>query len=310
MNKNKVAVLLAAYDGRLYIDDQVISIINNKDIDVSVLINIDLSNDGTEEFCRYLARYYNNINILSNAGRLGSAACNFFRLIHDVDFSDSDYIALSDQDDIWHPNKLSRAIEMLNKHNCDGYSSNVTAFWPDGRQKLIDKAQTQVEWDYLFESAGPGCTFVLTKELALELQSFVRANEEAIKSVWIHDWFIYAFTRSRGFRWFIDEKPSMLYRQHENNQIGVNKGYKAFAHRMQFVLSGKALEQSTLIASLCGLQLHPFVKRWHSQSRLGMCYLACNANRCRRKPSEKVIFFFSCIAFAFLGKRKKMCLIF
>ena len=295
---------MAAYNGRAWLQEQINSILNQKAVDITLFISTDTSSDGTEEWIDKFIKRESKVQVLPHGHRFGSAASNFFRLIRDVDFSDFDYIAFSDQDDIWHPDKLSRAIEMLKKTNSDGYSGNVTAFWPDGRQKLIDKAQPQTEWDYLFESAGPGCTFVMPQKLAFEVQKFVRTNKEAMSSVWIHDWFIYAFARSHGYQWYIDKYPSMLYRQHGNNQIGTNTGYKALLHRMQFVLSGKALEQSSLLATLYGLKNHPFVKRWDNHSRLGLLYLALHANKCRRKRSEKIIFFFSCVTLAILGRGK------
>lgn len=300
--KYNIFVCLAAFNGACWLPKQINSILVQRNVIVKIFISIDPSTDSTALLGNDLSQQNVNVTILPSIGKFGSASSNFFRLLRDVDFTDFDYIAFADQDDVWHPDKLSRAIKMLNKTTSDGYSSNVTAFWPDGRQKLIDKAQPQVKWDYLFEGGAPGCTYVMTPKLALELQAFVRANKEAMSSVWMHDWFIYAFARSHGYNWYIDKYPSMLYRQHENNQIGTNTGYKAFQHRMQFVLSGKALQQSSLIAELCGMENHPFVKRWHNHSRLGLLYLAFQANKCRRKRSEKLIFFFSCIAQAILGK--------
>lgn len=50
------------------------------------------------------------INILPEIGRMGSASQNFFRLIRDVDFDSFDYVAFSDQDDIWKLDKLNHAI--------------------------------------------------------------------------------------------------------------------------------------------------------------------------------------------------------
>lgn len=285
----KIAVLLAAYNGHQWLTEQVETILTQVEIEISIFISIDPSIDGTEKLSHQLAQQNSEIAILPNIGKFGGAAPNFFRLLGDVDFRDFDYIAFADQDDIWHSDKLSRAIQMLAEHACDGYSSNVTAFWPDGSEMLVDKAQPQVEWDYLFESAGPGCTFVMTQKLALELQAFVRTNKETMSSVWLHDWFTYAFARSHGYKWYIDKSPSMLYRQHENNQVGVNTGYKAFLHRIRLILSGKALEQSILITHLCGLASHPFVKHWGKLSRWGMLYLAFNANKCRRKKIEQII---------------------
>lgn len=300
----KLCILLTTYNGEKWILEQIASILKQKKSDIAVYISIDPSNDNTEFFCHKLAKEDTRIIVLPNIGKFGGAAANFFRLLNDVDFSKFNYIAFADQDDIWYPDKLSRAIQMLTKHDCDGYSSNFTAFWPDGRKKLIDKAQPQVEWDYLFQSPGPGCTFVLNKKLALELQTFVRNNKEPMSSVWLHDWFIYAFARSHNYKWYIDKYSSMLYRQHENNQVGVNTGYKAFLYRMRFVLSGKALEQSVLLARLCGLASHPFVNRWCDLSRSGFFYLAFNADKCRRKPSEKILFLLSCLLLSVIGHRK------
>lgn len=299
-----IVILLAAYNGENWLSPQIESILQQENINVKIFISIDISTDDTELLCSNLSNTDDRFTVLSSTKKFGSAAPNFFRLLRDVNFSDFDYIAFADQDDIWHSDKLSRAIQMLAEHACDGYSSNVTAFWPDGSEMLVDKAQPQVEWDYLFESAGPGCTFVMTQKLALELQAFVHTNKEAMSPVWLHDWFTYAFARSHGYKWYIDKYPSMLYRQHENNQVGVNTGYKALLHRIRYVLSGKALEQSFLIATLCGLDNHPFVKKWHDFSRLGMLSLALSATKCRRKPSEQVLFAFTCLILFFTGHKK------
>jgi len=300
----KIVILLAAFNGKQWLKQQIDSILNQKNSNLTIFISIDPSTDNTESLCRKLAEADMEVSILPDIGKFGGAAPNFFRLIHDVDFSDCDYIAFSDQDDIWHPDKLSRAVQMLTANNCDGYSSNFTAFWSDGREMLVNKAQSQTKWDYLFQSPGPGCTFVLTKKLAIELQSFIRKNKKEMTLVWLHDWFIYAFTRSKHYQWYIDSYSSLLYRQHDNNQVGVNIGYKAFLHRMRFVLSGKALDQSSLLATLCGLENNPFVKRWHKHSRLGLLYLAFQATKCRRKRSEQAMFLCSCLLLAIVGQKK------
>ena len=85
---------------------------------------------------------------------------DLFRLFRVVDFSGYDYISLADQDDVWLDCKLARACKLLREDEAEGYSSNVLAFWPDGRERLIEKAFPQRRWDFLFEGPGPGCTFV------------------------------------------------------------------------------------------------------------------------------------------------------
>jgi len=289
------AVVLAAFNGKQWLDEQLQSILDQVGVSVTVFISVDQSCDGTEEWSDICAFTDNRIVVLPHGQRFGGAARNFFRLIERVDFSGFDYVSFSDQDDIWLPNKLLRAHEVLSSTGADAYSSNVTAFWADGRQVLIEKSQPQVQWDFLFEAAGPGCTYVMRKELACAIQHVVRSHWEEVQEVGLHDWFSYAFARANGYKWVIDDVPGMLYRQHENNQVGVNAGWRAFVHRADKVLSGWGLAQSALIARLVGLNDDPFVLRWAGGSRLGLLYLALHAGQCRRRVRDKFIFGLSCL---------------
>jgi rhamnosyltransferase len=93
---------------------------------------------------------------------------------------------------------------------CDAYSSNVTAFWPDGTTHVLNKAQPQVTWDYLFEAAGPGCTYVFSKRLASQLKRVLYDNWDVIQSITLHDWFCYGYARANGYQWFIDSEPGFF----------------------------------------------------------------------------------------------------
>ncbi len=299
----RVAVCLAAYNGSVYIAEQIESILQQREVDVTIFISIDPSTDGSEDLCLHLARQHENIAILPNVGKFGGASKNFFRLIRDVDFSNFDYLAFADQDDIWFEDKLSTAANKIIETKSDGYSSNVMAFWPTGGQQLIVKSQPQCEWDYLFEAAGPGCTYVMTVKLALEIKNTVASNWLEVNKLELHDWFCYAFARAKGFVWFIDSLPSMLYRQHSNNQVGVNKGWKAISFRLTKVLSGWGFEQSLLVAKLVGKSNEEFVKSWCSLDRYCFLILASKSMQCRRKPLEKGLFFFVCLLMTVIRKQ-------
>jgi rhamnosyltransferase len=226
-----VAVLLSSYNGESWIEEQVSSILSQKNTSVEIFISIDLSNDKTYEKCQEFARENVNIKVLSYGERFGGAAKNFFRLIRDVDFSDFDYIALSDQDDIWDDSKLHHAIKTIKQDELDGYSSNVIAFWSNGREKLIKKSFPQKKFDYYFEAAGPGCTYVLRQKSAQKFKKFLIKNWSRVNLVELHDWMIYAYFRSQGMKWKIDSKSLMRYRQHDHNQFGSNSGFKAYLSR-------------------------------------------------------------------------------
>lgn len=231
----RVAILLAAYNGMQWIEEQVDSILSQKNIHVSIYISVDYSSDGTDKWVAELARSYSNVTMLPYGERFGGAGPNFFRLIKEVDFSEYDAVALADQDDIWFENKLQKACELIGKGLCEAYSSNVTAFWPGGKKLLIEKSQPQKKYDHFFEAAGPGCTYVLSSKAACDFKLFLEEVGGKIKDITLHDWLIYAYCRNKNYTWFIDPNPSMLYRQHGGNQVGTNTGITAFKKRFELI---------------------------------------------------------------------------
>ncbi|AIR89965.1 glycosyltransferase [Pseudomonas cremoricolorata] len=295
----QVAVLLAAYNGMRWIEEQIASILTQGQVDVRIYISVDPSNDGTEAWCARCAEMHANVELLPAAGPFGGAARNFFRLIRDVDFSAFDYVAFSDQDDIWYPDKLHRAVTTLKSGRIDGYSSNVIAFWPDGRRMLVDKAQPQVKWDYLFEAAGPGCTYVLTLKMANKFRDFVVKHWENIQGVTLHDWLCYAFARSAGFTWNIDPIPSMDYRQHTENQVGVNSGLQSAIRRVKKMTDGWWLGQVRRISNLtAGLGSQSISDRPQVTGRRAIAALGIQSRQCRRRSRDQVIFAVFCIVAA------------
>lgn len=290
-----MAVCLAAWNGLRWLPQQLESILGQSGVDVTVVVSVDRSTDGTEAWVDQRAARDPRVIVLRHGMQFGGAARNFFRLLTEVDFSRFDYVSLADQDDVWYATKLSRAVASLREQGAQGYSSDVTAFWPSGRTLHVRKSQPQRRWDYLFEAAGPGCTYVMTSAAVQELQDLLRTNWEALQEVALHDWFIYAFARTKGYRWLIDDRPGLLYRQHGSNQVGVNTGGRAFWHRMGKVLSGWAIEQARLTARLVGVEDDPFVRRSLRSGRAGLLRLALHSGACRRRPRDRAFFFLSCM---------------
>ena len=178
------------------------------------------------------------VTVLPYGEYFGEAAKNFYRLIKDVDFSNFDYISFSDQDDIWLPNKLFHAINVLKDNYLEAYSSDVIAFWEDGKEKLLKKSFPQKKFDYYFESPGPGCTYLLKKDSAEIFKFFLINNYNEVNAISSHDWFIYAFFRSRNMSWLIDKNALMFYRQHNSNQVGINHGFTAYLKRLKMIKNG------------------------------------------------------------------------
>lgn len=305
-NKPFFAVLMAAYNGIRYIDEQIDSILVQQNISIQIFISVDQSTDGTESHLAERVLVEPRLTLLPFGQRFGGAGANFYRLLRDVDLSSFDYLSFADQDDVWHPDKLWRAHCLMEARNASAYSSNVTAFWPDGKTRLVSKAQPQQPWDFLFESAGPGCTYVLHISLAMLLQRLVRAADTSLLRVDYHDWLMYAFARANNHSWVIDQWSSMQYRQHANNQIGVNAGWRSFLLRASKIADGYGFNQSLLIADLVQASSLPVVKRGLRSGRLGYLWLSLQSRQCRRKPVDQMLFFFSCVFFALFKRNNRI----
>ena len=291
----RFAVFLAAYNGVQFVTAQINSILEQTGVDLQLFVSVDQSTDGTESRMVQWAGTEPRLTLLSIGHRFGGAAPNFYRLLRDVDLTGFDFLCFADQDDLWCRDKLLHACRVMAKQKAAGYSSNFTAFWPSGKETQVNKAWPQRKWDFLIESAGPGCTYVLRNELACALQDLVRGAGDQLLRIDYHDWLTYAFARTHHYRWVIDSWSSMKYRQHANNQIGVNSGWKSFRLRARKVLSGYGFEQSLLIADLVGASALPVINRGLRGGRLGYLWLALQARHCRRKRVDQLLFFVSCV---------------
>lgn len=295
MKKPSVAVLLAAFNGAEWIKAQLDSIQVQQGVDVEIFISVDESIDATIAECQRYVLDSSNVTLLPDLGRLGGAGKNFYRLLRDVDVESFDYVAFADQDDLWLPDKLARAVSVLSVGGFGGYSSDVLAFWPDGREQILGKAHPQVRWDHLFEAAGPGCTYVLSTCLAKAVKELIVDRWADVQQVTLHDWLVYAIARSSGYTWYIDPVPSMRYRQHHANVVGANSGWRALRARWAMVRSGWWFHQILLISALCS---HPWpvLNCKTARRRFALLKLAYHARECRRRPRDKALFAVLCLA--------------
>jgi len=252
MKKNipKVAVLLAAFNGEPYIKEQVKSILNQKNVYIDLYISVDLSDDSTFILCEQLKDENSQIKLLPYGKKFGSAAKNFFWLICKVNLEKYEYISFSDQDDIWLRTKLSYAVNKIVNKNVEAFSSDVIAFNANGNEILIKKSYPQKKFDHFFESAGPGCTYVVKAKALQKFKNTLMINYNHFQSVALHDWMIYAYFRAHNMTWHIDPKPLIKYRIHAYNHIGPNLGISALIKRYHMIKSGWYINQVRIISTI------------------------------------------------------------
>ncbi|MGM9484164.1 glycosyltransferase [Roseateles sp. NT4] len=261
-----VHVLLATYCGEAWLDDQLDTLLGQQGVNLTVTAGDDASTDGTLQILKRRAAADPRLTVTVNDKRLGSAAANFYHLLKRfARSSTADYIALADHDDVWEPNKLARHIALARSQAAAGVSSDVIAFWPNGRRIYIRKSHPQRRWDHLFEPPGPGCTFLMTRAFACECADWIEQLERnGVGPLPKHDWFIYLVARSSGYRWHVENASSMFYRQHPHNEVGANAGAKAALLRLRELARGgyhqqirQAIHVSRIVAGQRGQPLPP-----------------------------------------------------
>lgn len=283
------AVLLAAYNGEAYIGEQIGTILTQRSVEPQIFIRLDPSTDRTQEVVDSLIQNEPRIRqVIDESPSPAGAAQNFYRLILKVELgSDVQFVALADQDDVWYPDKLLRALAALDQ--ADAYSSDVD-IWDNatGKRAKVHKSHPQREWDHLFSSAGPGCTYVLRRETFDAFRQWLRDHWTEVMAVDYHDWLIYAWARTNGQTWIIDPHASMAYRQHANNQLGANRGLAAALRRVAQIRSGWYLDQARLIAHILQVEGAPPVDALRSWSTRDRWRLIRQARHLRRSRADQV----------------------
>lgn len=222
----KVQILMSTYNGQKHMREQLDSILaqtlwEKPGYEWEVVVRDDGSKDDS---CKILAEYEGaceNIRVYreKNVGVIAS----FFELIQKVG-KDVDYIALSDQDDVWMPDKVECAVECLNKGNAEQpllYCSK-----PMLTDENLNPIPSIMYGDHVRPSFGnamienvcAGCTAVLNRRLIELVQVGIPGFTV------MHDWWIYLLASCYGQVYF-DPVPHMYYRQHGDNTVGVQNNY-------------------------------------------------------------------------------------
>lgn len=295
----RVLVLLAAYNGMQYFEQQIRSILTQQNCYVTLLISVDVSSDQTHALALALAKQHASIQVLPYGEVFGRAAANFYHLLRHANLDQIDYIAYSDQDDLWHADKLARHVNIAKEMKADAVSSDVVAFWPNGKRKYIRKSYQQKKYDYLFESAGPGCTFLMSTWLVSTMKQLLSDKANLANSVTLHDWLTYAVCRAHQKTWVIDDSASLDYRQHHSNVVGANSGLKAYWSRVSLIKSGWYKQEIIKVTSICsGITNDPFydqllclLNKKSLLAKLSLIYLSPSF----RRNMKDQLFFVACV---------------
>ncbi|ELX9580967.1 glycosyltransferase family 2 protein [Escherichia coli] len=235
--EKNVAVLVCTYNGAKFINKQLDSIINQSHLNWTLYISDDGSTDGTLDILDMYQEKIGKERMVISKGPGKGFAWNFLSLLKTCP-SYFDYYAFSDQDDVWLPEKLSEGIKSL-------YAlTNETAAIHCGRTILIDEKDECIGYSPIFkkkpsfqnaliQSIAGGNTMMLNNK-AKEIIDMTPKYHDIIS----HDWWIYILITGCGGDVIYDENPLLKYRQHTNNIIGSNLGWKARLRRINGLFDG------------------------------------------------------------------------
>lgn len=162
-SKQKVSIVVCTYNGERYISTQLDSIIAQTYPIDEIVIQDDNSTDGTWTILERYAAKHQNIHIFHNEAEHGVNG-NFFSAIR---HTSGDFIALSDQDDIWHTDKIEKQMKRIGtKLLC---SCKTRPFSDDGAFAYYDERTPNYHLQRLVFSGLPGHTMLFRRELFTEI---------------------------------------------------------------------------------------------------------------------------------------------
>lgn len=215
-----ISVAMTTYNGEKYIEQQLYSILNQTRPVDEVIICDDGSNDRTVDIIKSMKD--DRIKLVENDSNLGYIM-NFKKAIS---LTQGEYIFLSDQDDIWEPNKVETMVNLMEETGCDALCSNFSLIDKDSRRitnreclqidSFIEKAKNRILqisfFRLLFGNIAQGCTYCFTKKIK---QVYLEIDNKEV----IHDYQIMLIAAAIGKVLFLNEKL-IRYRLHDNNSIG------------------------------------------------------------------------------------------
>ena len=216
----KIDILMATYNGKKYLKEQIESILNQTYTEFNLLISDDASTDNTMEILKQYAIKDTRIKIFKNENNQGLIR-NFESLLNKVTCK---YYMLADQDDIWNKDKIEKSIKKIEDTNsnlvfCDleVVDSNLNlihnSYW---KQKgFYNRIIKHNGFDALYlNNYITGCTIIAKSEI---LKNILPLPKDA--KYLIHDYWIALMSSNNGNISYINEQL-IKYRQHEKNEIG------------------------------------------------------------------------------------------
>lgn len=236
---------MGTYNGARFIAEQLDTIAAQTHTNWTLVVSDDGSSDETLEVLADYASRWPEARLTVRPGPRQGFCLNFLSLACDPGTT-SEFYAFADQDDIWEPKKIGRAvswIETIPPEVPALYCARTKSVDEDGKELGLSPRFTRPPSfrNALVQNIGGGNTMVFN-EAARKL--LVAAGADV--RVPSHDWWIYMLVTGCGGVVYYDPQPSLRYRQHSGNMVGTNIGLSARLTRLTLMLRGRFREWNDL----------------------------------------------------------------
>lgn len=311
MSHPVIHVLLATYNGERYLAQQWESIEAQEGVDVVLHIADDGSVDGTVPLLRQLqARRSGAIRAVHwvEAPPRRSATRSFLLLVAHVvhNFAAARWLAYCDQDDIWLPGKLAAAHAALAV-----YADTERPALYGGRTLAVDEYNREHALSPLFVQPPSFRNAVAQNIMGGNTMLMNRAAAALVADTWgldvvTHDWLTYQLVSGADGFVHYDARPFVRYRQHSENVIGSNLGWKARWSRLVRMLRGEyrewnqlnvaaLLQRAPILSPPNQAVLRAFVEARESPTLWGRVAWLRRSRVFRQKSSEQLMLWLACV---------------
>ncbi len=215
--QNRVAILLSTFNGERFLPAQLDSLLAQSHAGCDIWVRDDGSSDQSLAIVRRYASIHPNIHI--QAGENLGFVASFYELLQNVG-AGYDFYFFCDQDDVWLPSKVSRALALLAAAQGAALYCSRTQYVDRDLQPIgpsPDYDHSYIGWgNALVQNIATGCT------IALNSAARERLLSQRPGFCLAHDWWAYLVVSAFGQVVF-DSESHILYRQHGSNTIGMQK---------------------------------------------------------------------------------------
>ncbi len=219
----QIDILLATYNGEKYLEEQLNSILSQTYSNFRLIISDDCSKDNTRAIIEEYAKNDSRIEYYFQEKNIGLVK-NFEFLLTKVE---NEVYALSDQDDVWLPQKIEKSLEKMKQEKADLVFTDLEIV--DKNLKTINKSFNDYmklkkkinkchnyELVYLYNCVT-GCTLLSKKKFLEKILPIPNESKHIC-----HDYWIALIVSMYGKIAYLD-KSYIKYRQHGKNQVGIGK---------------------------------------------------------------------------------------